>query len=222
MSTFLGPIHYWLFNKIRLVETREKEIVKAVGNLFGKGAVKRITEVTSKYPPYFDNTPLEELIGNSSIHAFLADTIRRVELREAEVLGVLMENYGRRAEELALEVSYNHGLVNGRIALKEYEIDDPTAESLYKTLRDYFLDGMPCDHVVEIQQVSERELIERHSECLHSDYWKEAGVSQRFMCTYLCKWVDGFIDGTGSGVHVRKRSIVNGDTFCEDIYKVRS
>ena len=38
MSAVLGPIHHWLFNKIRLVEARETELAAAASEKFGDEA----------------------------------------------------------------------------------------------------------------------------------------------------------------------------------------
>ena len=219
MSTFLGPIHYWLFNKIKLVEDREKTLSERFKEKYGD-EIEAITEkVVSRYGPHLGDTPLDQLIGDAPIHGFLAQTIETVETREAALLCELINKYGEEAKALALEVAHNHGSSNGRKARKEYDLEGKDAKNLYNILRNYFLDGMPCDHVVEIETPSEGELIEKHTDCLHRSYWQNAGISEEFMCRYLGRWIDGFVEGVGAEGHSRNKTLVNGDPYCEDIFK---
>lgn len=220
MSSFLGPIHHWLFSKIRLVEDRENAIIDAFLKKFGGDVSTIAKNARQKYGEPVGDTPIDEMIGDSPIHGFLHSRITAAETRESFILAELSKKYGAEANKLAMDISYEHGINTGKRALKEYEIEDVNPESAYKVLQNFFLDGMPCDHVTEVDQPSEKALYGRHTDCLHKPYWDEAGIAGNFMCEYLAKWVDGFIAGLGGGVkYKRAKAIIKGDAFCEDVFE---
>jgi len=219
MSTFLGPIHYWLFNKIRLVEDRESAIIKGFTERFGEGIKEIERAVRERYGQPDGDTPLDELIGDAPIHQFLQGRIEVAEVREAALLALLLNRYGQDGEALAKEIAFQHGYDTGKRAIKEYEGEVMVPETAYKLLNNFFLDGMPCDHVTEVEESSERGLISKHIDCLHRGYWETAGVSSVFMCDYLYSWVNGFVKVFGVN-HRRAKSMVKGDPFCEEIFEV--
>lgn len=216
----MGTIHYWLFNKIKIVEDRERFILEEFAGRYGAKPYSLGKELQEKYAPYFDDAPLEKLIGNNSIHAFLARTIGTVETREAAVIKALMDSYGSQAGPLLLDAAYRHGGKNGKSAREEYSSSNPVPDEVYRVLRNYILDGMPCDHVVEVNQDSDRLVIERHADCLHRVHWQNAGMTEEFMCDYHCRWIDGFVDSFSPTIkHSRTKSIARGDPNCEDVFK---
>ena len=80
MSAFLGPIHYWLYNKIQLQEELIREIVS-----FGEESSwkvfsdKKLAEETVNK----ELRPLNELIDVMNIHGWLQERIQDAESRYA-------------------------------------------------------------------------------------------------------------------------------------------
>lgn len=219
MSAFLGPIHYWLFNKIKLVEAREGELTSAFAAKYGD-EINSIAEANrAKYGDNFGDTPIEELIGDSPIHTYLAGAIEKVETREAALLAELIKKYGAEAEVAAKEVAHSNGEKVGKAEAAEISDGEPTADDVLKGVKNTFLDGMPCDHASGIEDASETQVTETHSECLHINYWKAAGAPEAFMCEYLGSWIDGFVSSVKAR-HRRGKTLAKGDTHCEDIYEV--
>ncbi|MEE9543880.1 MAG: hypothetical protein V3V95_08875, partial [Thermodesulfobacteriota bacterium] len=176
MSAFLGPIHHWLFKKINLVEDRERKIVFAFSEKYGDDVETLAAANRSKYGEYYDETSLEELVGQAAIHEFLSMEIAKVETREAALLAALIDKYGDEAKTLALETAKEHGRAFGEGQTADADTDGVTADDVYKAVKNTFLDGMPCDHVVEVKENTETKLVETHTDCLHLNYWKSAGV----------------------------------------------
>ncbi len=222
MSTFLGPIHHWLFNKIRYVEDRENAIIEAFSERYGDKVMDIVRTARDKYGMPFDNTDLGELIGDAPIHFWLQDAIRKVETREAAILKGLIDRYGDDAEELARKVAFDHGVKVGTDALEGGHDKGGGIEAVYNLIHNHFLDGMPCDHVTEVENRDPDLLIERHTDCLHRDYWDEAGLSHRFMCGFLESWVSGLCSVDPRIEFDRVRSIVRGDKNCEDVFKLKA
>ena len=80
MSAFLGPIHYWLYNKIQLQEELIREIVsfgeKSSWKVFSD---KKLAEETVNK----ELRPLNELIDVMNIHGWLQERIQDAESRYA-------------------------------------------------------------------------------------------------------------------------------------------
>jgi hypothetical protein len=221
MSAFLGPIHYWLFKKINLVEDRERKLVFTFTEKYGDGVEEIAADNRAKYGEYYDETPLEELVGDAAIHEFLSMEIAKVETREAALLTTLISKYGDEAKILAITTAKEHGKDFGEAQTAEAETEDVTADDVYKAVKNTFLDGMPCDHVVEVKENTNTQLVEMHTECLHLNYWKTAGADAETMCSYLGSWTNGIVTGLGVGAtHSRGMTIAKGDSHCEDTYTI--
>ena len=221
MSAFLGPIHHWLFNKIKLVEERERKLVFAFSEKYGAEIDEIASANRTKYGEYYDGTSLEELVGQAAIHEFLSMEIAKVETREAALIAALISKYGEEAKALALATAKEHGRAFGEGQTADADTDDATADDVYKAVKNTFLDGMPCDHVVEVKEATETELVEMHTDCLHRAYWKTAGADEVTMCDYLGSWIDGIVAGLGvDAAHSRGITLVKGDPHCEDTYKL--
>ena len=67
MSAFLAPIHTWLFNKIKLAQDLEKDIVNLHIDKFKESAIKIQKEANDIYGQYIEEKPLEDLIDVNKI-----------------------------------------------------------------------------------------------------------------------------------------------------------
>lgn len=83
MSLVLGPIHHWMYGKIKTTEARESAIVSALKAKYGAEADKILEQVYKKYPKSSVNKPLEELLANKPIHQGIQNLIVEGETREA-------------------------------------------------------------------------------------------------------------------------------------------
>jgi hypothetical protein len=221
MSAFLGPIHHWLFKKINLVEDREKLLVSAFTEKYGAEVEEIAAANRAKYGEYYDDTSLEELVGENAIHEFLSIEIAKVETREAALIAALTSKYGDDAKDLALTTAKEHGNTFGAAQTEGADTKGVTADDVHKAVKNTFLDGMPCDHVVDTTENTETKLVETHSECLHKQYWSTAGADEATMCEYLGSWINGVVTGLGvNAAHTREKAIAKGDNLCEDRYEI--
>ena len=157
MSTFLGPIHYWLYNKIQLQENLTEEISSLDKELYDQldslcGAAER--------------RPLEEVIDTGNIHGWLQEQIILVESRFASAVTHLLEK-----SSVALETLKNTAHTFGA----SRPIQAATAPEVYKALQDLLLDGMPCDHVNQLEEQSDSQVIWHQAVDLHSSHWEKIG-----------------------------------------------
>ncbi len=86
MSQFLAPIHTWLFDKILLMESIEKEIVNQYSDSKYQDAHAKLVQ---KYGDFIPNQPLEQLIDQSNIHGWLQEGITVVENRLAFLITIV-------------------------------------------------------------------------------------------------------------------------------------
>ena len=105
MSAFLGPIHYWLYNKIQLQEELIREIVS-----FGEESSwkvfsdKKLAEETVNK----ELRPLNELIDVMNIHGWLQERIQDAESRYALLVTRILKEDEKHLPALE-EVAYNFG-----------------------------------------------------------------------------------------------------------------
>lgn len=141
MSTFLGPIHYWLYNKIQLQEGLTEEILKPHKELYSK-----LDSLCGKA----ERRPLEEAIDTGNIHGWLQEQITIVEGRFAAAVTWVLENENTDLERLTA-IARDFG--------KKHPITATSAPEVFKALQDLLLDGMPCDHVNQVLEQNETQVI---------------------------------------------------------------
>lgn len=92
MSAFLGPIHYWLYNKIRL----QQAIVEKIYALGIDNGLSLEMECNHHFGA-FENSPLEEMINLDKVNK---ETV--LFEKEAEQKGIQLK-YQKLVEELELK-----------------------------------------------------------------------------------------------------------------------
>ena len=164
MSAFLGPIHYWLYNKIQLQEELIREIVS-----FGEESSwkvfsdKKLAEETVNK----ELRPLNELIDVMNIHGWLQERIQDVESRYALLVTHILKEDEKHLPALE-EVAYNFG--------KEHALDASSdASDAYRKMDDSLLNGMPCDRVNVLTEQDPERTSWVQEEDIHAPFWIEAG-----------------------------------------------
>lgn len=159
MSAFLGPIHYWMYDKIRMQE----ELVR-------RFAIQAETSgwlVSARDFVNDENCPLEEIIDEANIHGWLSGRIESVERRYAELTVKILAGHEERLDELQA-VAYALGE-------EQAVASDSTASQCYKRIEDCTLNGMPCDGVNIVTDNCEDHFSWEQRFDVHGAYWKEAG-----------------------------------------------
>lgn len=191
MSKFLAPIHFWLFNKIEIHEDLEKDLEEGFKAKYGDDVTNIIESNIEKYGDRIPDKKLDDIIDQSNIHGWLQETIAKAETRQASILADLIKEYGDEAIDLARSIHKDHAVKNASIVKATRSVD--TAEDIYKTINDYFLDGMPCDSAGNVTR-SEADLLEASSNnCLHINYWDMAGLDADLMYDLRKEWTEKFV-----------------------------
>lgn len=191
MSAFLGPIHHWLFKKIRLHEELENNLIKIYRNKYGSEIDNIKERSVDMYGESLGNKPLEDIIDLVNIHQWLSGTISRTETRLAYLLAEVFRKFGEEAVSTAEEQFKLQGLDCGRDAKEKG--NGSSAQHIYKALSDYLLEGMPCDRVNIITENSTDKVQWKITDCLHRAYWKSAGAPSDIMYSLRFNWIEEFV-----------------------------
>lgn len=223
MSLVLGPIHYWMYAKIRLGKAREKTIFLAFYQRYGREAEEASGRSKAEYDRWLeDDRPLEELVGDAPIHAWLQGQIDATERSEAELLASFLKRFGEEAEGIAREAARDHGRATAEKALAEKAPGERSARGLFELLRSHLLDGMPCDHATQVAEMSPNRLVNLHHTCLHFRNWRSSQVPLETMCGILRAWIEGFSQAYDPGIlYQQTKTLAQGDSLCEEVFQER-
>lgn len=190
MSLFLGKIHYWLFNKVLWFEGLEGEIIKLAKDK-GIDVEKLEAEINSKYGVKTPNKNLEDMIDTSNIHGWLQGKIHSAEGRMAAWTKVILEN--NQDYILDMRKVYENQGVNAANEAKE-NLENINAETIFNSMNDYILDGMPCDRVNEVIDSSEESIMWKRRVCVHKNIWKNEGILVDVFYELREHWINAFVN----------------------------
>ncbi|HHT9129923.1 MAG TPA: hypothetical protein ACFYEC_03535 [Candidatus Brocadiaceae bacterium] len=225
MSLVLGPIHHWMYGKIKTTEAREAAIASAFKAKYGAEADKILAQVYTKYPKPNSNKSLEELLANKSIHQGMQSIIVDVETREASMIAVFCAKYSDAART-AVEAARKHGISYGKEAIKSKGLstaDCNNTSKAFEVMGDYHCDGMPCDRGAQVVTESEKRTSWDHESCVHESYWKNAGADFLTMCNIVNEWIAGFGEGINSKIgYRREKALAAGDSSCLGTFEIKN
>ena len=190
MSLFLGKIHYWLFNKVLWFEGLEGEIIKLAKDK-GIDVEKLEAEINSKYGVKTPNKNLEDMIDTSNIHGWLQGKIHSAEGRMASWTKVILEN--NQDYILDMRKVYENQGVNAANEAKE-SLENINAETIFNSMNDYILDGMPCDRVNEVIDSSEESIMWKRRVCVHKNIWENEGILVDVFYELREQWINAFVN----------------------------
>lgn len=160
MSAFLGPIHTWLYNKIKFQDAMTDAILDGAEE---KGCGKELRARTDSRYGVLEKGNLEDMIDTGNIHGWLQEKVSLVENRLAYVVTELMEPDQEK---------FTH-IVNAVLEFGKRNSADKniTVRKGYDYLESTLLNGMPCDRVNELVQETEDNLVWRQTQDIHGTYW---------------------------------------------------
>ncbi len=164
MSAFLGPVHFWLYNKIQLQDTLTDALID--GSLPAKDRAD-FHYALDTAAGTVEHRPLEDVIDQENIHGWLQAQIGIAEYRFASaVTRLLKEDHAsvRSLADNALSFGKTHPLKTAG-----------DAAEAFRSLNDALIDGMPCDRVNQITNQTPDSISWYQSEDLHRSWWEKAG-----------------------------------------------
>ena len=180
MSAFLGPIHFWLYNKIRFQEGLSDRILSHAKEQSWKNA----GIIAGKYE-ISELKPLEELIDLRNIHGWLQSRIQEAESRYANIVTEILADNPSVLPELE-QVAYDFGADN---PVEEKDV----ASDVYRKFDDTLLNGMPCDRVNVITSQDNDLYTWEQAEDIHGSYWRAAAGNPEVYYRLRLKVMEGML-----------------------------
>lgn len=171
MSKFLGPIHFWLYDKIlfqnklniHLCNNELKEDIKKFGEIKGED--------------------LESIIDTDNIHGYLQQL---VDIVEKSYYHIVNERLKEEKLEILENIVYEFG--------KENTIEENIPNDIFNRLNNFLLDGMPCDRSLEVLENVENKLIYQVVNNTHEKYWLDVDMSIYFLLRN--KLINGMLENS--------------------------
>ncbi len=185
MSAFLGPIHYWLYNKITLQESLTADIINYAAKAGWSGDFEQYRNN--------DSRELGEIIDVENIHGWLQTRILEAEGRYARLLADILRDAPERIEELK-HVAYDFGTKN----LIQSEAN-PT--DIYQRFEDILLNGMPCDRINQVTEQSPESISWEQVQDIHAQSFADAGLTTESYYTLRYELMRGMTKATKYKVH---------------------
>ena len=182
MSSFLGPIHFWLYNKVKFQEELTFYLYTfAVDN----NIVADDAEISSLVKKQL--RPLDELIDAMNIHSWLQDCIHNAENRYAKLIVKLTDKNDNFPE--FEKATFKFG--------KLHNVGQVSVRDAYRIFDDSFLNGMPCDRVNVITDQDDFRISWEQTQDIHGSYWNNAGGSPELYYNLRKQVMLGMLEDSG-------------------------
>ena len=182
MSLFLGPIHYWLYNKITLQNKIVNTIIKQLN-------LENIESELCKNYGLIEEKPLEQIINTENIHGWLQEKVDIVENRLAYVVELALDKNQDNLNKIQ-KIFFDFG-ANIKI---EGNKDD--ASVIFKTIEDSILDGMPCDRTKKVIEKNENIVSWIKNICVHEKYWNSLKIDTNIYYKLINQFILGVLSNT--------------------------
>lgn len=217
MSAFLGPIHMWLYNQIKIVENREKEIIDQFSQKYSNKEVHDlILPYRQKYGELKENKSLADLISGNDIHSCLESAISDAQSREAAVLAALIKKYDD--QQLIYDVFSDQAEKLAEKAKKRDDLEEFKLEDAFDIINEHFVERMPCDRLSGVIK-EQNQIIWKHKSQLHQEFWQETDVDLKLMHKLYTKWLSVFIKNLNNSIS-HKREIE--ENYYNDIFFIEN
>lgn len=186
MSAFLGPIHYWLFRKIKFQDELVKCVETYVKTL--EQGEEWISQMNQKYG-VVETGELAEIIDGGNIHGWLQERIGIVENRLAFLITRVTENHPERMLDIN-DVVYEFGKLHSAeqgLSVRE----------AFEYLDNLLLNGMPCDRVNHITDEEESRIAWEQMVDIHASYWQAIDGKVEHYYTIRENLVVGILESSG-------------------------
>ena len=88
---------------------------------------------------------------------------------------------------------YENQGVNAANEAKE-SLENINAETIFNSMNDYILDGMPCDRVNEVIDSSEGSIMWKRRVCVHKNIWENEGILVDVFYELREHWINAFVN----------------------------
>jgi len=188
MSQNLGPIHYWIYDQVKLAEGRGDMLVESLEVALGESAREAWREIARRHPGRFLEKTLEESLDGAAIHQGLEGMIATVQIREAELAAWAR---GQSAAWDPLRDAYSAHAAGWGLSVKA-AAEPKDAPTIFAGFRELWLEGMPCDIRFEIREEEADRVRWAVPELVLPRYWRGSGCRDEDMLDLHAAWIAAF------------------------------
>ena len=201
MSRMFGPIHFWLYDQIRLIDSRTEGLLNLLSESSSQEDFSEVRkQLDTKFGVGIGNFQLEHIVFPPAIHEGLSKLITRVESREAAAVAA----FNGSAADLG-KFYYEHGsAIGGQVKQGHPDLQDGP-QGIFEVIQNIVLVGMPCDKVLSIAGSDESSVVWQQSECLQAAHWEYGGADVERMFELRGRWLSGLVSEINPDVKYETR-----------------
>lgn len=202
MSAFLGPIHYWLYNKIEV----EENILQGIINFANTKEIDTkdlVSESVKKFGGKIVGN-LEDNINQDNIHGWLQGRITSVELRLGYTITNLLKD-----DKLTFEEINSVFEENANICAKKVNLSDDTPVAIYQEIYNNLLAGMPCDRVNEVVENTSKSVKWETTIDIHKEHWDNVSGNVNLYHILEENWIKTFVKTVNPNFEYKKENGLN-------------
>lgn len=200
MSAFLGPIHFWLYNKIEVEENILKEIIDKANDKSDISSI--VNEGVEKFGKAVSGE-LEDNIDQDNIHGWLQGKIASVESRVAFTVTYLLNNDVLTFEEI------NDVFIESAKECASKISSANSSSKIYEQIYNYLLAGMPCDRVNEVIENGDDFIKWQTAIDIHKQYWDIVDGDVNNFHKFIDSWIKSFVATVNSDYNYVKNGNEN-------------
>ena len=185
MSAFLGPIHFWLYNKIKIQNEIVEETLDYATNSLNNNMRD---DLYNKFGDG-DLKPLDHVFDVTNIHGWLQERVNQVEKKLAYTVTELTKNNPENFQ-IIKDIFKSKGA-----EVSTYE-KNSSLEEINNALDDTLLDGMPCDRANSVVSQEDNEIIWKRNVCVHQQYWDDVQGDINDFYTLRDEFIEGLLSIT--------------------------
>lgn len=185
MSSILGPIHHWLYNKVKVLEGMVSQVLVLAKE---QGWEDHLEAELDKEVGKFAFVALEDVIDVDNIHGWLQDLIELEERRFAFVVMRLLKEDEERLADMQGKL-FAHG--------NEIQVaEGSTAVDVMSNIDGLLLNGMPCDAVIQLLVKSDSLVETVTTQKIHEEFWLAQGGTNEIYDTLIESYIKGILNGS--------------------------
>jgi hypothetical protein len=185
MSSVVGPIHHWMYNKIMILEGMVGEVIAVAKE---KGWSDTLEAETEEAVGKTEFGPLEDLIDVDNIHGWIQSLVELEETRFAYVVMRLIKDNEERLTDIQNKL-FEHG--------NEMNVGEgSTAVDVMGNIDGLLLNGMPCDGVVQLVEKRDDLVETTTTQKIHEHFWIEQGGTNDIYDSLIDFYIKGILDGS--------------------------
>lgn len=193
MSAFLGPVHFWMYGKLKKRENLIQAVIKFKDGKYGSSDTEAvINEKCGAFPA----GNLEEIIDLNNIHGSLSELTELSEKRLACAAAEIL-NTDKNTCELE-RIFYE----NGNAERAEYG-SLSNCDEIFKAIGSSLADGMPCDSGINVLNQNDSEIMWEVNPNVHIPFWEKSPLSVSLFFDLRDAWLRGFFSNIACAAYAR-------------------